>query len=145
MSYTIYDSTTGKITSVVTASLPQVANLNIANTTYIDGAFDGTKYYINNGVPTLLPVNPSTSLMKYKFDWTDKTWNLDSTATTLAVRSRRNMFLSATVDKVNPVWFASLTQEQQTELQTYRTALLNVPQQSGFPTTITWPTKPSWL
>ena len=35
-----------------------------------------------------------------------------------------------------------LTVVKQTEWTTYRTDLLGVPQQAGFPNTITWPTKP---
>jgi hypothetical protein len=38
-----------------------------------------------------------------------------------------------------------LTTEQQQQLQTYRQALLDVPQQAGFPDTIEWPEKPEWL
>ena len=42
----------------------------------------------------------------------------------------------------NPLRWAALTQEQQTAYATYRQALLDVPQQSGFPTDIVWPTLP---
>ena len=59
-------------------------------------------------------------------------------------RKIRDQLLSL-VDQVTPVWYASLTQEQQQELQAYRLALLAVPQQAGFPTAIDWPTKPQWL
>lgn len=38
--------------------------------------------------------------------------------------------------------WAELTTEQQNAWVQYRTDLLNVPQQSGFPHTVTWPTKP---
>jgi hypothetical protein len=62
-----------------------------------------------------------------------------------AMRDLRNRTLNETVDRVNPVWYASLTADQQAELATYRTALLNIPQQSGWPATIEWPTKPTWL
>ena len=62
-----------------------------------------------------------------------------------AVRALRDKTLNQTVDLVNPVRYAELTAEQQAELATYRQALLNVPQQSGFPATVEWPTKPSWL
>jgi len=42
----------------------------------------------------------------------------------------------------NPLRWAELTPAQQTELATYRQALLDVPQQSGFPTAINWPVLP---
>ena len=42
----------------------------------------------------------------------------------------------------NPLRWASFSTEQQTSWANYRQALLDVPQQSGFPNTINWPTKP---
>jgi hypothetical protein len=144
MNYTTYDTTTGKITGSITASSAGIANLNLKGQTYIEGRYDHRTYYILNGVPTALPTDPSTSSAKYTFDWTTKTWSLDTVGTAKAARVKRNSMLKS-VDKVNPIWYTSLTAQQQTDLQTFRTALLNVPQQSGFPTTITWPTKPSWL
>ena len=56
----------------------------------------------------------------------------------------RNQLLDA-VDRINPVWYASLDQDQQTQLQQYRQALLDVPQQASFPTAVSWPAKPAWL
>lgn len=38
-----------------------------------------------------------------------------------------------------------LTDEKREELKAYRQALRDVPEQSGFPTDITWPEKPEWL
>lgn len=42
----------------------------------------------------------------------------------------------------NQFYWSSLTQSQQTERLTFRTLLLGVPEQSGFPTSITWPIRP---
>jgi len=42
----------------------------------------------------------------------------------------------------NPLRWASFSSEQQTAWADYRQALLDVPQQLGFPNTINWPTKP---
>ena len=49
------------------------------------------------------------------------------------------------VDEVtsNPLRWAELTSDKQAEWSTYRQALLDVPQQSGFPHDITWPTAPT--
>lgn len=59
------------------------------------------------------------------------------------VRSDRD-YRILTVDQVvsNPLRWADLTAAKQTEWSQYRTDLLGVPQQAGFPTNITWPTKP---
>lgn len=43
----------------------------------------------------------------------------------------------------NPLRWASFSSEQQTSWADYRQALLDVPQQLGFPNTINWPTKPA--
>jgi len=59
------------------------------------------------------------------------------------VRSDRNARL-AEVDAIagNALRWADLTSAKQAEWSTYRQALLDVPQQSGFPHNVTWPTKP---
>jgi hypothetical protein len=59
------------------------------------------------------------------------------------VRSQRDQLL-LDVDAFvgNPLRWAALSSNEQTAWATYRTALLDVPQQSGFPDTITWPTAP---
>jgi hypothetical protein len=61
------------------------------------------------------------------------------------VRAKRDNILTTVVDPLvsNPLRWADLTEAKQTEWSQYRTDLLNVPQQSGFPNTITWPTEPS--
>ena len=63
---------------------------------------------------------------------------------TVLMRADRNDKLAYEVDEVmtNSVRWAELTTEQQNAWKQYRTDLLNVPQQEGFPYTITWPTKP---
>ena len=60
------------------------------------------------------------------------------------VRSERNLRLQSEVDVIasNALRWAALSSDKQAEWATYRTALLDVPQQSGFPDTITWPTAP---
>jgi len=59
------------------------------------------------------------------------------------VRRERNLLLQG-VDVIssNPLRWAEMTTTKQTEVATYRTNLLDVPQQAGFPNTIIWPTKP---
>jgi hypothetical protein len=56
----------------------------------------------------------------------------------------RDELLVTEVDPIvtNPLRWNDLSTEKQQEWTDYRTALLNVPQQAGFPNTITWPTKP---
>jgi len=65
-------------------------------------------------------------------------------ATAAQVRGERDNILVTVVDPLvsNPLRWADLTADQQTAWSQYRTDLLAVPQQAGFPNTITWPTKP---
>ena len=60
------------------------------------------------------------------------------------LRSQRDQKLVEELDPIvtNPLRWAELTSDKQTEWTQYRTDLLNVPQQSGFPTNVTWPEKP---
>ena len=66
---------------------------------------------------------------------------LDAT-TAAQVRADRDSRL-AEVDAIagNTLRWAALDADTQAEWSTYRQALLDVPQQAGFPNDITWPTK----
>jgi hypothetical protein len=61
------------------------------------------------------------------------------------LRSERDQKLAQEVDPIitNPLRWAELTEVKQAEWTQYRTDLLNLPNQVGFPNTVTWPTKPS--
>lgn len=61
-----------------------------------------------------------------------------------AVRAQRDSILANEVDPIvsNPLRWADMTTEEQNAWSQYRTDLLNVPQQAGFPHNVTWPTKP---
>lgn len=60
------------------------------------------------------------------------------------VRTSRNVKLENEVDPIvsNDIRWAEMTTEEQNAWKQYRTDLLNVPQQAGFPHNVTWPTKP---
>ena len=61
-----------------------------------------------------------------------------------AVRGHRDYLLATEVDPLvtNPLRWADLTTEQQNAWTAYRTALLDITDQAGFPHNVTWPTKP---
>lgn len=63
----------------------------------------------------------------------------------LALRYERDAILVEEVDPIvtNPLRWADLTEVKQAEWTQYRTDLLNLPDQVGFPNTVTWPTKPT--
>jgi hypothetical protein len=61
------------------------------------------------------------------------------------VRAERDSLLASKVDRVvsNPLRWASMSAETQAAWSTYRQALLDIPQQAGFPRTVSWPVAPS--
>ncbi len=61
------------------------------------------------------------------------------------LRAQRDSKLALEVDPIvsNPLRWNELTEAKQTEWAQYRTDLLDLPEQSGFPNTVTFPTKPT--
>ena len=72
--------------------------------------------------------------------WTGTEWLV----TAEMVRSKRDSLLENEVDPIvsNPLRWGAFTEVQQAEWATYRTALLNITQQAGFPNDVVWPVKP---
>ena len=113
------------------------------NVLYVEGMIPAD-HYIKNGRAYPLPTNPSDEDRIYEFDYEKMQWIIDLPITNTVIRRHRDQKLSV-VDQVNPARYAGLSQAQQQELQQYRQHLLDVPQQPGFPESITWPAKPAWL
>jgi hypothetical protein len=61
---------------------------------------------------------------------------------TREVRARRDTLLKEVVDAVNPMRWEALTDTQKDAWRAYRQALLDVPQQPGFPKELDWPVAP---
>ncbi len=61
---------------------------------------------------------------------------------TREVRAHRDSLLKEVVDTMNPMRWETLTELQKDAWRAYRQALLDVPQQEGFPTNIVWPEAP---
>lgn len=63
------------------------------------------------------------------------------------VRHIRNQRLIHEVDPIvtNSLRWGDLSAQEKADVSAYRLALLDVPSQSGFPYTISWPTKPTCL
>ena len=59
------------------------------------------------------------------------------------IRDERDARLMEHVDRIvsNPLRWESMTTEQQDKVKAYRTALLDLTKQVGFPTSFTWPEK----
>jgi hypothetical protein len=67
-------------------------------------------------------------------------------ALAVSVRNERDgLLLEVDAISSNPLRWAELDVPTQALWATYRTELLDVPQQTGFPTTVVWPIKPEAL
>lgn len=126
--YSIYDIDTGVVIGHVITSTQTRDQLNQIYPGIVEGLYDIGQYRIENDQAVLI-VPDNANLIQQQHQ---------------SIRTERDQLLFQ-VDHVNPVWYAALTDQQQVELQTYRQALLDVPQQAGFPTGIDWPAKPTWL
>jgi hypothetical protein len=60
------------------------------------------------------------------------------------VRQQRDQTLASEVDPLvsNPLRWGSMTETEQAAWTNYRQKLLDLPEQEGFPNTVTWPTAP---
>jgi len=106
-----------------------------------------TSCYVDDGILKQRPKRPSEF---HLWDPINKYWvevlneKLDYYSN--INRAQRDNLLSQ-LDQVvmNPFRWNALTPGQQEEYGIYRQALLDVPQQQGFPLDIVWPTKPQGL
>jgi len=92
----------------------------------------------HNGVTTEVIVSTEEHLRR-------KNDNNKKIAQEASVRRTRDYMLIEDLDPIvtNPLRWDSLSTDKQNEWKIYRQALLDIPAQSGFPYTVTWPTKPS--
>jgi hypothetical protein len=131
----IFNPDTGEITQCV--SQPG------DNANWIIGYWPNNQYHVVNGQAVPLPPKPDQDSTT-RFNHVTQQWQVNTDVQIRKQRNRRNILLSQ-VDRVNPLWYASLTAEQQQQLAQYRLDLLAVPQQTDFPVNIIWPAKPTWL
>lgn len=141
MNYTLYDPATGQITELFSMSDADTPSVTLKNTPHVPGWFDPSLYYIENQQPVAKSAQPSKN---HVWNYELKAWQLDLVNMAVQQRNQRDILLQQ-IDKVNPIWFNTLSVDQQQQLQAYRQALLDVPQQAGFPTQVEWPAKPQWL
>ena len=80
---------------------------------------------------------PFTAEEEAEFDAAEAAWTADANNRKAEKERAKRDRLLADTD-----WRASSDLTLSTEWATYRQALRDVPGQSGFPQTITWPTKP---
>jgi hypothetical protein len=138
MNYTIYNKDTGQIIGNYSSNITDDGFLTGKD--YIEGNITGN-YYIVDGIAVEMPTKPEGH---YDFDYTTRQWVFNTDMAISNIKSRRATLLSA-VDRINPLWWAGMTPEQQAEVTQYRQQLLDITSQATYPTTVEWPTKPVWL
>lgn len=90
------------------------------------------RYHNINGQMVQFTADEETARDAEEQAWSDGA----DTRVAIAVRKERDALLAATD------WMANSDVTMTSGWATYRQALRDVPAQSGFPNTITWPTKP---
>jgi hypothetical protein len=141
MIISVFDPVTGQITQSVHVTSQQQADTLYQH--WLPGSWPNDQYWVVDSKPVLLPTKPISDF-PVRFNYQVKQWETNPLIAIRMSRSCRNDLLTQ-IDQVNPVRYATLTTQQQAELQDYRQDLLDVPQQTGFPNAIEWPAKPTWL
>jgi hypothetical protein len=104
---------------------------------------DATKSHYPDGTIEV-PLKPSHLHIWDGSDWVAPTQAEIDADVAANVRSERDGKLRFEVDPIvsNPLRWADMSADEQQAWSDYRDALLNVPQQAGFPHQVDWPAKP---
>jgi hypothetical protein len=137
-SISTYDST-GRITS--TQKLYDGANFELyaQGQPYILGEYSADFYYVDveNKTAIAFSAQPTNT----KWDWATKQWVPDPTTAIFEMTRKRERLL------IDSDWTqipnGPLTLEKKEAWATYRQALRDIPEQSGYPLNIVWPTPPA--
>lgn len=133
MIYTVYSAINGQILRVVQTD--HIESQLQEGQLYIDGSFDDTRYYIDNGSPVEIPEKPSPYA---DFDYTTKQWVVNTPMVVFNVLEKRKKLLAGTDWTQMP----DVTLANKAAWATYRQELRDITTQAGYPTEITWPTPP---
>ena len=133
MIYTIYSEITGQILRVVQTD--HIESQLQEDQLHIEGSFDDTRYYIDNGSPVEIPEKPSPYA---DFDYTTKQWVVNNAMVVFNVLEKRKKLLAGTDWTQMP----DVTLANKAAWATYRQELRDITAQAGYPTEITWPTPP---
>lgn len=107
---------------------------------YIIARSDLCTQYIDKGLVIDMPPRPDEN---YVFDYTSKAWIPNLPSANERAISKRNQLLADGPDRVNPMWWASMSTAEQAAVTEYRQALLDITNQPGYPMDIEWPEIPS--
>lgn len=137
--YTVYNTKSGEILFTGNAvQEKEIQKMTADGQSYL---LDSSKenQFVSNGTITDMPPKPDGD---YLFDYDSKAWVFNESAARAKALYQRDQLLKDGPDRINPIWFAAMTFEQQQAWADYRQALLDITAQSGFPMTIDWPARP---
>lgn len=98
-----------------------------------------TNVYYENGSIVSMPPRPS---LNHKFDYDNKQWVFDTESAEAKALEQRDKLLAEGPDRINPMWWSSMTEQEQQAWTFYRQALLDITEQPDYPEFIVWPIKP---
>lgn len=136
MNYTIYSQANGQILRIVQTN--DIDSQIQTGESYIDGFIDDSAYYIENGAAIEIPTKPDQYAV---FDYTTKQWIDNANLAIIDVLQKRQRLLYASDWTQIPN--GPLTTTQQEAWATYRQQLRDIPEQSGYPLNVIWPTPPT--
>lgn len=137
--YTVYDKTSGMILRTGYCPDDQFS-IQAQENSISEGIYPNDKYYWQDGEFINMPPKPDGF---YDFDYTTKTWVLIEQQAIQSALNKRDQLLKEGPDRINPMWWESMTAEQQQQWQIYRQELLDITKQPGYPNDIIWPIKPT--
>jgi len=105
----------------------------------LEGKADYNTQYIDNNKVVDMPTKPSG---EYIFNYTSKQWEFDRVTAEKKALQQRNKLLAEGPDRINPIWWASMTTQEQAAWTQYRQDLLDITGQADYPEFIVWPIKP---
>lgn len=140
IAYTIYNESTGEIIVTGSALAERDVSWMAGDGQKCIFESSGTFQYVSDGAIVSMPPKPSDD---HRFDYTTKTWVIDTQGATARALAKRNQLLADGPDRVNPMWWSSMSAADQTAVTEYRQALLDITNQPGYPMDIEWPEIPS--
>lgn len=152
MNYIVYDESTKEIVRIGTCSEYDFNLQPSSGQGVVEGNFDSSQAYIDNGAIVLYTDEQKAAKLNrpnFFFVWSNETFSWEDPRTQSqkyeeaaeTVNTQRIQFLYEsdwTQIPNNP-----LTEQSQQDWATYRQQLRDIPQQSGYPFDVIWPTPPA--
>ena len=105
----------------------------------LEGSANPDLYYIVDNEVVELPTKPSEN---HYFDYATKQWVFNFELADSKAKYARDRLLAEGPDRISPVWWSSMTEQEQQAWTFYRQALLDITEQPDYPEFIVWPIKP---